>query len=185
MGGANTRIIVIETGAMMMPLFYSIKQNYSKSLPNTREYDMMYNQGYYNQSFAYSGDYNNGRYNSGTYEPQQLLTDFTEFAAGKLDLYIDQGDTFKRRVTLKDCTGIPIDISGYNIVASMKQYYNSTRSISLHATVIDYRGGVLELSKDEIETSNMSSSRYVYEVKLFTNEDQVKVLQGQALMTNF
>lgn len=108
----------------------------------------------------------------------------TDFAPAELDLYIDQGDTFNKVVTLKDLNGGIIDLTGYTVSTSFRQYFNSTKDFGMTASVYgDPTAGQLLLSMSSTNTALLVNPRYVYSVKVTGVQSNIRVLSGQVLIS--
>lgn len=107
----------------------------------------------------------------------------TEFSAAELDLYIDQGDDFSKLITLQDSSGV-IDLTGYNVDANLRQYYNSTKDFNLQAEI--YGSPVNGQIRVFMTTANsllLTHPRYVYSVKLIGSVSTIRVLTGQVIVS--
>ena len=51
-------------------------------------------------------------------------------AAAKLDLTLEQGATFRRKLTFKDANGTPIDLTGYQFRSQIKNRYDSAVAVA-------------------------------------------------------
>jgi hypothetical protein len=106
-----------------------------------------------------------------------------ELLSANIDLYIDQGDTYYKVFTIRDNTGTVINLTGLEVTASLKRYFNVGTDYPLTAEITDAVGGKVTLSMTEVDTSDLVYDRYVYNVKLSDGTDTTKIMSGQALVT--
>lgn len=97
--------------------------------------------------------------------------------AADLNLYIDQGATFRSEITISDDSGVPVDITNYTITSQFRKSYGSTVSTAFSVTLLDPVNGVLELSLTSTQTANIKPGRYVYDAK-YTLTDTVVFVKG-------
>lgn len=107
-----------------------------------------------------------------------------ELQSARIDLYIDQGDTYYKPFTIKDDSGAVLDLSGYTVEAVMKRYFNTKTDYNLVASVVDAPTGKIALSMTEMASRALLNDRYVYSVKLRNSTVAVKIIEGQVLVTN-
>lgn len=125
-------------------------------------------------------------YNSGPYYGNYLYNEgmnLEELTPAELDLYIDQGDTYAKHFVIRDEWGVPINLSGLSISATMHRYYGSGTSYALIPTVTDATNGKIRLDMASIETAKLVNPRYVYEVRVYDTYSTTRVVYGQVLIT--
>lgn len=108
-------------------------------------------------------------------------------AAGVADLYIEQGTTFARTLTLSDGTN-PIDLTGYTARGQIRAGATSATIIASFTFVITPLTGTIVMSLTADETSAIATTgdkyssltKYYYDVEI---EDAVgtvtRILNGQ------
>lgn len=103
-------------------------------------------------------------------------------AAGYLELFIEQGDSFAADITLDSINGSPFDLSNYSIKSDIRKSHWSANTTLSFSSSISGNGstGIITLSLDAANTQLLISSRYVYDVFLTnnSNNDRSKVLEG-------
>ena len=100
-------------------------------------------------------------YNSGPYYGNYLYNEgmnLEELTPAELDLYIDQGDTYAKHFVIRDEWGVPINLSGLSISATMHRYYGSGTSYALIPTVTDATNGKIRLDMASIELTSFAIS---------------------------
>jgi hypothetical protein len=96
------------------------------------------------------------------------------------NLSIIQGDTFYLTLTVNDISGVPINLSGYTISGLYRNSYSSTGYINLQASGVIPSGGLISLSIPAQQTLLMPIGIGVYDVRLYSNTLDFKVLGGNA-----
>jgi hypothetical protein len=83
-------------------------------------------------------------------------------AAGRYDIYIEQGATFKLTITVKDSNGDPVDLTGLTFRGKIKKSFQDVSSVAdftfnvLDQTVQDTLGK-LEFSLSAVETAAIAA----------------------------
>ena len=101
--------------------------------------------------------------------------------AAYTDLFLEQGADFSTTITLDDAYGNLYDLNNYIAASTIKKsYYTNTITANLIVTIPDTTQGVILLSLDAANTTNISAGRYVYDVfmKDTANNVTTKVLEG-------
>ncbi len=125
-----------------------------------------YNSGAYYGNFGYNEGFN-----------------LEELEPVKLDIYIDQGDSYAKDFTINDEWGEPINLSGLVISAAMRRYYGSGTSYELVPEFVDAALGKIRMTMTFSETTKLKNPRYVYEVRVSDTYSTTRVVYGQALIT--
>lgn len=101
--------------------------------------------------------------------------------SNKVNLVIEQGDTFNTVVTLiDDSTRNPVDLTSYTAIGALKKSYLSNSSIPLNVA-LGNTSGTITLSLASNVTSTMWPIEYVYDVHLTDLANNIiKVLEGIA-----
>jgi hypothetical protein len=101
--------------------------------------------------------------------------------ATKADLVVDQGSTYNTSVSLFDQYGDPLFLGGYTCAAQIRKWYTSSNSISFGTVLAN---GVITLSLSSNQTGAMTAGRYVYDVEVTDNSNNVsRVLEGIVTVT--
>jgi hypothetical protein len=109
-----------------------------------------------------------------------------EFKSTPVNLYVDQGDTYFKELTLRDSLGVPIDLSGYDIVFDVKRYQGLPNISCLTTAIAQVPiSGTITLGIDNNQTASLQSPVYVYQVIAVNATEKVKLLHGQIIMENF
>ena len=100
------------------------------------------------------------------------------------NIYIDQGSDFSTIISLTDCNGDVLILTGYSALAQIRKTYGSTTIAGTFTTSLTTDSGQLTLSLTDVVTAAMTSGRYVYDVLLTDGSgDKTRVLEGQAILT--
>lgn len=81
----------------------------------------------------------------------------------KANIVIEQGTDWSVPINLTDQNGEGLIVTTFTVVASMRKYYNAANSISLNPTLAN---GSVTLSLSAVQSANIASGRYVYDVVL-------------------
>jgi hypothetical protein len=81
--------------------------------------------------------------------------------ATKANLNIDQGSSFNTVIELTDDSGNPLDLSAYTAQGQLRTSYASINSVSFN---VNTSLGQIGLSLDSNTTTQLTRSRYVYDV---------------------
>jgi hypothetical protein len=107
-----------------------------------------------------------------------------ELQSARVDLYIDQGDSYYKVFTVKNSLGIVIDLTGLSVECSVKRYYNTHKSYNMRASIASAVEGKILLQMTEQDSRALYEDRYVYSVRLRDNTMAVTIMDGQILVTN-
>jgi len=113
-------------------------------------------------------------------------------AAGKLNITIEQGATFKRKLVFKDSTNTAIDLSGNAFAGQIRKSASDPTIIATFTcTVTDAPAGEVEISLTDTQTSAIpvkastspekESTEYAYDIeRTLLGGDKQRVLEGIA-----
>ena len=113
-------------------------------------------------------------------------------SAGKLDLSIEQGATFKRKLIFKDSTNSPIDLTGNVFSGQIRTSPSSTTIIaSFVCTITDAPNGEVEITLTDTITSGIpvkpstspekQTTSYAYDIeRTIPGGTKQRVLEGIA-----
>lgn len=113
-------------------------------------------------------------------------------AAGKYDIYVEQGASWERVVTLADSAGTAIDLTGATVTGQIRETYSSETVIqTITGAVTDATAGQITLSMTPAETSAIPvndattytrpTTKYVYDVEVLKADSTViRLLEGVA-----
>jgi len=95
----------------------------------------------------------------------------------KTNLVVDQGANFIYNVYLIDEDGNVFNISNYSANAQIRKTYTSTSFVTINTSVTG-ASGLISLSMNAATTANLSSTRYVYDLELTSNNVVSRILEG-------
>lgn len=115
-------------------------------------------------------------------------------SAGKLDLYVEQGTTFKREIVLSvgSVTPLPIDITDWIFSGQIRKNYSDATILATFAfTITDAIEGQFLMELTNVETSAIpvtkaasaarKNTQYIYDVEATKPDGSViRVLEGAA-----
>jgi hypothetical protein len=103
----------------------------------------------------------------------------------KLDLYVDQGDTYYKEFTLSDGI-LPVILTGYNFEFEIKDYMGS-KSLPIVFSVTSPIPilGAITITAGKLETDLLYRSRYVYRLQASSLIETVTLMHGQMVISNF
>jgi len=87
-----------------------------------------------------------------------------------INLSIDTGSNFNRTFFVNDpITSSRFNLSGYNIISQMKQWYGSSSHINLQTEILDPFAGMIMISLTPEETTLLKAGRYNYNVAMISS----------------
>jgi hypothetical protein len=95
----------------------------------------------------------------------------------KTNLVVDQGANFIYNVYLIDEDGSVFNISNYTANAQLRKTYTSTSFVTVN-TAVTGASGLITLVMNAATTANLSSTRYVYDLELTSNNVVSRILEG-------
>jgi hypothetical protein len=86
--------------------------------------------------------------------------------ASYVELFIDQGTTFRNTINLTDDnTNAPINIYGYSVSSQIRRsYYSINVTANIVCTTSNTSNGEITMSMSAANTSNIKAGRYVFDV---------------------
>ena len=106
--------------------------------------------------------------------------------ASYVELYMDQGTTFRNVINLTDdLTNSYINVSGYQVRSQMRRsYYSANATANLVCTITDSANGEITMSLDAANTSSIKAGRYLFDLETVDLSDvTVRVLEGIITVT--
>ena len=97
------------------------------------------------------------------------------------NLVIHTGTDFEQVFVLADESG-PFELNGYTGIAKMKRTGSSLTSTSFTTTVTDISNGKVKIALTATETRDLTPGRYLYDLILYRNGENVKVLEGEVII---
>lgn len=113
-------------------------------------------------------------------------------AAGVLDLYIEQGATFTRTITLESAPATPIDLTGYTARGKIKTGATATTSVAdFVCTISAPLTGVIIVSLTSTITAGIpttgdkysSLAKYYYDIEIESGGVVTRILNGQVTVS--
>lgn len=102
------------------------------------------------------------------------------------EIYIDQGTTFNKVITLRDSnTNAILNVSGYSVSGQLrKSFYSANASGNLTCTITDATNGEITISMSSSNTSNIKSGKYLFDIKAVdANNTTSRILEGIVIVT--
>ena len=103
-----------------------------------------------------------------------------------VELYMDQGTTFRNVINLTDdLTNESINVSGYTVRSQMRRsYYSANATASIVCSVTDAANGEITMSLASSNTSNIKAGRYLFDLETIDTGGTVsRVLEGIITVT--
>ena len=98
------------------------------------------------------------------------------------NIFIDQGATFSKTITVKDTSGNALNLTGFTAIAQIRKSPSSSTSVSFTVAFVSPRTtGQITISLTATQTAALEAGRYNYDV-LITSGASVKtrVVEGIA-----
>ena len=104
-------------------------------------------------------------------------------AAGYQNLLIEQGTSFFTTISMYDVTGASYNLYNYSASSQIrKSYYSANTSGSFTVSIPNPATGTIVVQLGASESANIFPGRYVYDVKLVSNNDAenntIRILEG-------
>jgi hypothetical protein len=101
------------------------------------------------------------------------------------DLFIDQGADFLNSLTLDADDGSAINVAGYSFTCQLRtSYYTANATANIVVSISDAANGVVLMTLDAANTSNIYAARYVYDVLMTdTSNTKTRILNGIMTVT--
>ena len=95
------------------------------------------------------------------------------------DIFIQQGATFIRTITLTNSNGQPFNVSGYTANASMKRDLYSANDVPV-VFETQLTNGSLQLRLEANTTANLWPGTWVYDATITNGTNTYRVADGEA-----
>lgn len=103
--------------------------------------------------------------------------------ATRTNLVIDQGTTFQHVLYITDAAGNPFNLNGFTAASQIKRTYSSLTSRNFTCT-INAVAGTITLGLSPVQSANIVSGQYVYDVALVDASNNVtRAIEGIATVT--
>ena len=109
-------------------------------------------------------------------------------AAGYQELFLEAGATFNRTITIDDITGASYNLHNFSASSQMrKSYYSANVAATFSSIITSPTYGIITISLNANESSNITPGRYVYDVKISDNTDPanntIRILEGTIIVS--
>lgn len=106
-------------------------------------------------------------------------------AAAKLNLYVEQGATFTRVLTINDSAGDPVNLSTWSFAGQVRSNYASSVVLVNFTVVVKNQTtntGEVEISLTATQTAGIPAesqlSSYVYDLEATIGSEKRRVVEG-------
>ena len=100
------------------------------------------------------------------------------------NLSIDQGADFTYNVYLIDSAGVAVDLTGFNGNCQLRTSYTSNVYFTMDVNVSTVNTGLITLSMNSATSSTLTAAKYLYDVKLTSNNNIVSRLMEGVISVN-
>lgn len=92
-----------------------------------------------------------------------------------IELYVDQGSSFRNVIYLTDdTTNRTINVAGYSVDGQLRRsYYSQNASANITCTLGDTANGEIVLTMPPGETANLKPGRYLFDIRLTDSSNTV------------
>jgi hypothetical protein len=111
------------------------------------------------------------------------MTSTLDLCPAAVNICVTRGDTAPWTFTIKQSTGVPLDISGYNFLLTVDPDENPTSStnnlFSLTGTVTNAAGGIVQFALTSLQ-ANQTPGVYYFDVQMTDTASKIKTIaKGQ------
>jgi hypothetical protein len=103
--------------------------------------------------------------------------------AAKVNLVIDQGSDFSVDLNIKDDYGDVLPLNDYTANSQIRKWYTSTTAAATFQTSINVEAGIITLSLNNSQTSNLIAGRYVYDLEINLANTVTRIVEGIVTVT--
>jgi len=100
------------------------------------------------------------------------------------NLTLDQGTSFTYNVHLIDSAGVSVDLTGFTGNCQLRTSYTSNVYFTMNVEVSSVNTGLITLSMNSATTSLLTAQKYLYDVKLTSNNNVVSRLMEGVISVN-
>ena len=101
-----------------------------------------------------------------------------------LNLSVNTSTSFDQSFTLTNDDGSALNLTGYTILAQIRKHSSSSTAVSFATTSVEPTTGVLKLSLDPSDTTDLKPGRYVYDIVLTdTSSVKTRVVEGSVIVS--
>lgn len=105
-------------------------------------------------------------------------------SARNVNLVLEQGVDFQATFTIRNTNNLPLNLTGYTGISSIRKHPTSSTSYPLTLTFPDRLNGRIAVSMGYTATDAIEGGRYVYDIILISpNSYRTRAVQGNVLVT--
>lgn len=106
-------------------------------------------------------------------------------SAGKHNIVVEQGSTFKQRLQVKTSDGTPVNLVGYQVRGMVRLDYADTDPTATFSCVItDAANGIIEVTLSAAVTTALTFTKGVYDIELVTpSSNVIRLVQGNVILS--
>ena len=97
------------------------------------------------------------------------------------NILIYTGTDFEQIFILENDDG-PFILTGYTVIAKMKKHGGSTTAISFSSSIADANSGKVKVSIGAQDTTLISPGRYYYDLVLYKDGENTRVIEGDVIV---
>ena len=103
----------------------------------------------------------------------------------KANIVVDQGTDFATTITVRDNSGVAVNLTNYTGQGQIRKHYTSTVAHNMQIVFEDPRtSGQLTMKLSRVQTANLASGRYVYDVEVTDNANtRSRLVEGIVTVT--
>jgi len=95
------------------------------------------------------------------------------------NIYIDQGSDYSALVTVVNSSGVPVNLTGYQVESQIRKFHGSSAAYCFNATIADAEAGKVRLRLSSDESQAMDAGRWLYDVRIISTSGLKKrVIEG-------
>jgi hypothetical protein len=105
-------------------------------------------------------------------------------AARNVNLVLEQGVDFQATFTIRNQNNLPLNLTGYTGISSIRKHPTSSTAYPLTVSFTDRLNGKVTVSMGYTSTHSIEGGRYVYDVILISpGSYRTRAVQGNVLVT--
>jgi hypothetical protein len=102
------------------------------------------------------------------------------------DIIIDQGSAYNATLPVLTLNNLPLDLTTYSGRGQIRRNYKATLAVNFLVQIYgDPEDGLVRISLTPAQTSCMKAGRYVFDIEVYTENDNdvIRVIEGQVTIT--
>lgn len=106
-------------------------------------------------------------------------------SAGKFNMVVEQGSTFRKQLQVKGSDGTPVNLTGYQVRGQIRIAFEDVNpTASFTCTITDAVNGIVEIVLTATLTEDLSFTKGVYDIELVAPGGAVtRLLQGNVILS--